>query len=126
MSYNEGLTPSYYCACATIKWYVMFIAMGEPEVLHDEAAKKFYAPLGEYQAVLMYARQGEVLDLYHTYVPESHRNHGLAERLVTFGFEHAKRHRLKVRPSCSYIAQWFVPRHPEYHSLLELPSGGSS
>jgi len=75
------------------------------EVQHDETGHRFYIPLESgREALLLYRRQGDVLDFYHTYVPEPFRGKGLAEKVVTAGFRYAKEKGLKVIPTCSYVA----------------------
>lgn len=49
----------------------------------------------------------------HTFVPPSHRHHGIAERLVTRAIEDARAAGLKVVPVCPYVAALFE-RHAEW------------
>ena len=88
-------------------------------IQHDQQAQRFCAKLEGYEACLMYRLQGGVLDLYHTYVPDVFRGRGIAERLCKAGFEHAKARKLTVMPSCSYIADVYLKRHPEYEPLVK-------
>lgn len=85
---------------------------------HDEQGRRFCARLEGYEACLMYRRHGNILDLYHTYVPEVFRGRGIAERLCKAGFEHAKANKLTVIPSCAYISGPYLKRHPEYEPLV--------
>ena len=87
------------------------------EILHDEKACRFVAQMDGYEATLMYRRAGNTLDLYHTYVPEVFRGRGVAEQLCKAAFEHAKANGLTVLPSCSYISEAYLKRHPEYEPL---------
>lgn len=88
------------------------------DVIHDQAGSRFCVKLSGYEACLMYNRQGSQLDLYHTYVPEVFRGRGIAEKLCKAAFEYAKTNQLTVIPSCSYIADAYLKRHPEYESLV--------
>ena len=88
------------------------------EVLHDKPSSRFYVKLQGYEACLMYRQQGAELDLYHTYVPEVFRGRGIAEQLCKAGFEYAKANTLTVIPSCSYISDAYLKRHPEYEPLV--------
>ena len=91
----------------------------EPVVVeHDERAQRFCVKLQGYEACLMYRRAGQVLDFYHTYVPEVFRGRGMAEKLCKAGFEYAKANRLQVIPSCSYVSDAYLKRHPEYEPLV--------
>ena len=87
-------------------------------VEHDEDRGRFFVSLGQEQASLSYARRGEVLDFYSVYVPPSHRGRGLAGRIVIAAFEHAKTKGLKVVPSCPFVSGEFLPRFPQYRSLV--------
>ncbi|XP_073393628.1 acetyltransferase At1g77540 isoform X3 [Physcomitrium patens] len=60
----------------------------------------------------------EVMDLVHTYVPVSKRGLGLAGELCKAAFAHARKHKLLVQPTCSYISDTFIPRHPEWWDVV--------
>ena len=97
--------------------------MAEPvEVIHDAKGSRFCVKLEGYEACLMYRLTGTEIDLYHTYVPEVFRGRGMAENLCKAAFEHAKANRLTVIPSCSYISDAYLKRHPEYESLTRRGS----
>lgn len=85
---------------------------------HDEAQRRFVLDLDGYQAVLMYAKNGKVLDFYHTYVPDALRERGIAEKMVRAGFEYAQKNGFTVVPSCSYVREYFLPRNRQYLSLV--------
>ena len=87
------------------------------EVNHDRAGSRFCVRLQGYEACLMYRHSGQEIDLYHTYVPEVFRGRGIAERLCKAAFEYAKANRLTVLPSCSYVSDAYLKRHPAYESL---------
>ena len=89
-----------------------------PDVVHDEVTQRFVVRLEGYEACLMYRRADTMMDLYHTYVPEFFRGRGMAERLCKAAFEYAKAHRLSVIPSCSYVSDAYLRRHPEYQPLV--------
>ena len=89
------------------------------EVIHDQAGSRFCVKLQGYEACLMYRLSGKELDLYHTYVPEVFRGRGIAEQLCKMGFEYAKANGLTVIPSCSYISDAYLKRHPEYQPLAK-------
>jgi predicted GNAT family acetyltransferase len=60
-----------------------------------------------------------VLDLYHTEVPPAGRGKGVADQLLAGVFRHAQEAGVAVRPSCSYVRDAWLPRHPEYKALCE-------
>ena len=86
-------------------------------VTHDRSGSRFCVRLEGYEACLMYRLHGQELDFYHTYVPEVFRGRGIAERLCKAGFEYAKANRLTVLPSCSYVSDAYLKRHPEYEPI---------
>ncbi|MBI3321532.1 MAG: N-acetyltransferase [Candidatus Omnitrophica bacterium] len=93
--------------------------MSEVDVLHDQQGHRFCVSLQGYEACLMYRLSGKEIDLYHTYVPEVFRGRGVAEQLCKAAFEYAKANRLTVIPSCSYITDAYLKRHPEYGPLTK-------
>jgi uncharacterized protein len=88
-------------------------------VEHDPDRQRFFVRLGSYEACLMYARRGEVLDFYHIYVPDPYRNRGLAGRILISAFDYAAQNNLRVVPSCPFIAGDFLPRFEKYQPLVE-------
>ncbi len=94
--------------------------MSGQDILHDEAGHRFYLPLASgHEALLLYRRQGDTLDFYHTYVPDEFRNKGLAEKVVEAAFRYAQEHRLKVIPTCPYISDAFLRRRKEFLPLVK-------
>ena len=88
------------------------------QIQHDPEAEKFFITLDGDEAILEYHLDGNVMDFYHTYVPNSVRGKGIAEKIVTAGFEYARAKNLKVMPSCPYISATFLKRYPQYQSLV--------
>lgn len=88
------------------------------EVKHDPIGQKFYIELKNSEGIIAYTQVNDILDIHHTAVPEEYRGQGLAEKLALFAFEFAKKNKLKVIPSCPYIAEKFLPKHPEYKDLV--------
>lgn len=96
------------------------------EIVWDGKQKLFKTPDGK--AYLSYEvkpsrssgaeKKAEVLDLQHTFVPSSFRGQGVAARLCVAAFEYAKDKGLLVQPTCSYVSDTFLPRHPEWADLV--------
>lgn len=63
-------------------------------------------------AVAEYVRGVDELVLTRTFVQPALRGRGLAETLVRAALDFARAERLRVIPTCSYVAA-FVDRHPE-------------
>lgn len=91
-------------------------------VTHNPGASRFEAQLDGHLAECVYRREGDVLVLLHTEVPEALQGMGLAGRLVTAALDWARADGLRVRPRCSYAAT-YMRRHPETQDLLETPFG---
>lgn len=84
---------------------------------HNRKEQRFQTALEEDLAHLDYRRDGDVLTLVHTEVPESLEGQGVGSRLAREALEYARREKLKVLAECSFVAG-YVERHPEYQSLL--------
>jgi uncharacterized protein len=83
------------------------------KVQHDERQRKFYAEIDGREAVIEYARMGDVYNLVHTYVPEELRGQRIAEKLAQGTLDEIRRQGARFLPSCPYI-QAFLKKHPEY------------
>ena len=89
-------------------------------IIHEEDKKRFVGTLGlgdEYY--IQYNKDNNnVLDCFHTFVPESGRGKGLAGKLVIFAFEYCIKNNCKIKPSCSYISDSFLKKE-KYSKYLE-------
>lgn len=82
---------------------------------HDSSQQLFQDGAAE----LAYALPApQVIDFTHTYVPESRRGEGVGDALAAAGLDYARRHHLRVRASCPFVAA-YLQRHPEYNDLLD-------
>jgi predicted GNAT family acetyltransferase len=88
-------------------------------IKHDQEAQEFTATLGEEQAELAYAKPEEnVIDFQHTFVPESFRGKGVANKLIKAGLEYAKEQKFRVMASCPAVS-FYIRRHKEYQPLMK-------
>lgn len=87
------------------------------DIKHDPASHEFYIETQEGKALLHYEREGNVLNFHHTFVPPELRGKGLAEKVVAAGFEYAEQNKLKVIPTCPYVAR-LVMKNPEWKRLI--------
>jgi predicted GNAT family acetyltransferase len=85
---------------------------------HNESKSRFEMDVGGQLAVAEYRRDGDRMLFTHTEVPPQFRGHGLAEQVVLFGLDVARRENLRVVPLCSYVAH-VLQRHPEYQNLAD-------
>ena len=75
-------------------------------------------PDGE-EAELAYSTPApHLLDFTHTFVPETARGKGVADKLIEAGLQFAADNNYQVRASCPVVAR-FMKRHPEYKKLLQ-------
>ncbi|CAD5223119.1 unnamed protein product [Bursaphelenchus okinawaensis] len=51
-------------------------------------------------------KEGNIMDMTHTFVPPEGRGQGLAEELVREGFTFAKANKFQIYPTCSYVARY--------------------
>ncbi len=91
--------------------------MTPPAITHNAAAHRFENIQNGALAECSYRLNGDVMDLHHTGVPVALQGQGLAAWLVKAALDHARAHRLRVQPSCSYVAA-YMQRHPETQDLL--------
>lgn len=89
------------------------------QVVHDPKGHRFVIALEGHEAFLLYRQSGNTLDFHHTFVPQVFRGRGLAEKLCQAGFAYAKANGLTVIPSCPYVAETYLKRHPEYQALVK-------
>ncbi len=59
-----------------------------------------------------------VVDMVSTRVPDAFRGKGVAGLLADAGFAWAKGKGYKVRGTCSYISDSYVPKHPEVKAMV--------
>lgn len=81
--------------------------------------QKFYVIVDGLESHLQYVQNKNVLNLNHTYVPNTLRGKGIAAKLVEAVLAYVKENNLKIIPSCSYVAE-YVRRHKEHESLLDM------
>ncbi|MGV3705263.1 MAG: GNAT family N-acetyltransferase [Arcticibacter sp.] len=64
-----------------------------------------------------YSKEGNLVYLNHTEVPEALEGKGIAGALVEKTFKYLEENNLQVVPLCSYI-RVFLKRHPEWERLV--------
>ena len=86
--------------------------------MHDPDDLRFYAAVAGQEAEMTYTYpEDNILDLDYTFVPETARNQGWADKLVKASLEFAREKNYQVIPSCP-VVEAYVKRHPEYQDLL--------
>ena len=87
------------------------------EVIHDIEKQKFFVVIDDLESHLEYVKVENVLNLNYTYVPSELRGKGIAGKIVKEALTYGKDNKLKIIPSCSYVAD-YIRRHKEYQPLL--------
>lgn len=80
------------------------------QIEHQQDRKRFATTLDGHEAELDYRREGDVLVITHTGVPEAIGGRGIAGALVQAAVDFAREAGLRVRPACAYAASW-MDRH---------------
>jgi predicted GNAT family acetyltransferase len=89
------------------------------EIIHNKDERKFYGIINGVEAHLIYDEPEEnILNYYHTYVPNELRGKGIAGKLVAFALKYAKANNKKIIPSCSFVYA-FLQRNKEYSGLIK-------
>lgn len=78
---------------------------------------RFYTKTKHGEAELLYRKEGKVLLIYHTFVPDEDRHQGIAAGLAMAAFGFAIANRLMVRPDCPYIP-YFLELHKELQKYV--------
>lgn len=92
-------------------------AISSAQVEHNPSAQQFELHVGNMRCLLQYRLSNGRMIVYHTEVPLSVQNRGLAARMTKAALEYARAEKLKVEPRCPYTAA-FLRRHREYADLL--------
>jgi predicted GNAT family acetyltransferase len=91
------------------------------QIEHEEKENRFVVHLDDEDAELTYLRVGsKLMDIQHTYVPESARGQGIAEELAEAAFRYARARGYRVVPTCPFVRRWLAT-HPEEAKLVDAP-----
>jgi len=91
----------------------------------DMHGGRFVVRFGDDEAELVYTRVGpKLIDMQHTYVPESARGHGVAEELAKAAFAYAREQGYRVVPTCPFVREW-LRSHPDEAKLVDAPYAAS-
>jgi predicted GNAT family acetyltransferase len=86
-------------------------------VRHNAEHNRFEMDTTAGVAVADYRRQGDVLTIYHTEVPQPLRGRGYGDHLVRGALDLVRQLNFKVVPRC-WFAREVIARHPEYRDLV--------
>ncbi|MEJ5285187.1 MAG: GNAT family N-acetyltransferase [Brevinematales bacterium] len=88
------------------------------EIYHDKENHSFYAIVEGLKCVVDYDVCGEIIEIYHTYVPESLRGRGIAGELTDAVSKYAIENNLKIKPICSYAVSFYRRNFEKYKNIL--------
>ncbi len=71
------------------------------------------------KAYIDYRIYTDTVELTYTYVPETLRHRSTGSELVQGVLEQIRSHRMKVVPTCGYVAAW-IRTHPEWEAMVTL------
>lgn len=94
-----------------IKLYKEKYLISAMDIRHTE--DKFFVTIDGKEAFLLYRISGNAMDIYDTFTPSELRGRGIAEQLALAAFKYAKENNLRIIPTCPYISDTFLKRHPE-------------
>jgi uncharacterized protein len=87
-------------------------------ITNNEEENKFYIRLDGKEAYLKYElKEGNIMDIKHTYVPKEFRSQDIGQAIVKEALEYAEKNNFKVIPTCRFTAA-FIKRNKEYKKLL--------
>jgi predicted GNAT family acetyltransferase len=84
-------------------------------ITHDPG--RFVAHVEGAEASIEYVREGDVLDVRHTFTPPALRGRDIASALTRAVVDYARAEGLVIRPTCPYTRRW-AARHPELAQLF--------
>ena len=87
------------------------------DVVNNTGESRYEMPVDGHKAILVYRRDGHVLHLVHTEVPEELEGRGLASKLVQGALDDIRARGETIVPRCSYVSAW-LKRHPAYQDLV--------
>jgi uncharacterized protein len=93
--------------------------MSEPDVVRNEAKKRYEIDVDGVVAELVFHREASRLDLLHTEVPDEFEGRGFGSRLVKAALDDAEREDLTIVPYCSFVQSW-LERHPDEAAKLTI------
>jgi predicted GNAT family acetyltransferase len=89
-------------------------------VIDNPARSRYELALDGGVAFVDYRQAGNVRELTHSEVPPALRGRGIGAELVAGALQLAREQGLRVKPRCSYVAQ-FIERNPQFQDVLQQP-----
>ena len=92
------------------------MTVGE-NISHQPDGRRFELSVDGHICQLVYSTTPEGVSFDSVRVPDAVGGQGLAGQLTRHALDWARSEKLKVRPTCPYVATW-IQRHPDYADLV--------
>lgn len=87
------------------------------QVIDRPERHRFELPVDGEIAIAVYSRDGDVLIVTHTEVPEALERRGIGSALVRGMLARIRERGEKIVPLCPFVAAW-IEKHPEEKDLV--------
>ncbi len=87
------------------------------DVIDNAQESRFELHTDGATAIIGYSRDGDIISLDHTEVPDALAGRGIGSAIVKGALDSLKARNQKIRVRCSFIAK-YIEKHPEYRELL--------
>ncbi len=88
-------------------------------IQHNPTDQQFTTTRNGFEAELAYSYPADgVIDFTHTFVDEGLRGNGVADELARTALAFAKKEKLKVKTTCTFMAGFVARNRDEYADLL--------
>ncbi len=88
------------------------------KIIHDQKNHIFKTSIDDKSCLNYKMPDKNVINFYHTFVPDKLRGQGIAAKLVEAGLKYAEKNKFRVIPDCSYV-KVYIERNEKYKSLLK-------
>lgn len=92
------------------------------EVADNPALSRYEMVVDGVTAFVVYRRDGDVVELVHTEVPQALSGRGVGTALARGTLDLIRAAGQRTRPLCPFIAA-FIQRHPDYADLVATDRG---
>lgn len=88
------------------------------KVEHDKVEKKFLVSLANDELSVNYEAEGKkIWKITSVNIPQEVRNMGIANRVVEYVLEYARKRGIGIKPACDFIKIYIV-KNPYYRAIV--------
>jgi uncharacterized protein len=88
------------------------------QIVNKESKNRFEADLGNDVAFIEYSEGSNYISLDHTFVPDSHRGQGIADKMIKEVLDYIKEMKIPIIARCPVVKK-YIETHPAYLDLLK-------